>query len=398
MGSRALHILPKQILSLPCLHSLDLSHNFLSTISLDLSPLSSVRRLRLSNNLMTSLPLHLANALPHLAHLTELDVSHNKLWYLEPFPQSVANTLTHLDVSHNSFSQVPAHLSNLSVLTTLKIAHNDFCDPNSAFPHPPPSPGTENENLLISHHFTQQQFNSKGEDTIPSVFTSLYSLTALDLSHNHATHLPPNFFDSLAKLERLDLSFNRIHKIPSGISRMRKLRSLSLSNNRGLRTFPEDFWELTGLQELYLRYTPPPTTTLVCLIVIAAGILHFVCLLIHSLYPSPNQYNNNNRSNCSLGSRSDELQPEIPSTTKTNPAKGTMLLSQLPFISQQISLASEALPSVAARKKNEVQPYVTLSSSPHFAILLSCLFVADDHPNAAFEPGWLIGTVALHPL
>jgi Leucine-rich repeat (LRR) protein len=134
-SSRALHAIPKQILALPYLHSLDLSHNYLSTVSLYLGPLSTLRCLRLSNNLMTSLPLHLVNALPHFAHLTELSISHNKLWYLEKFPPSVAQSLTHLDISHNAFSQLPPHLFNLTALTTLNISHNQFCDPKGISAH-----------------------------------------------------------------------------------------------------------------------------------------------------------------------------------------------------------------------------------------------------------------------
>jgi hypothetical protein len=78
---------------------------------------------------MTSLPLHLVNALPHFDHLAELSISHNKLWYLEKFPPSVARSLTHLDISHNAFSQLPPHLFSLTALTYLDISHNQFCDP-----------------------------------------------------------------------------------------------------------------------------------------------------------------------------------------------------------------------------------------------------------------------------
>lgn len=128
LSDHALHSAPRQILMLPFLHTLNLSHNFLSTLVIDLSPLKSLRSLHLSGNLMTSLPLHLANALPNFLHLNELNLAHNKLWYLEPFPESVAKTLTHLDISNNSFIQIPTHLSNLTALQILDISNNQFCD------------------------------------------------------------------------------------------------------------------------------------------------------------------------------------------------------------------------------------------------------------------------------
>jgi len=137
LRGRAIPVVPQEIEKLLRLHSLDLSYNYLSTISFDVSQLSSLRSLRLSNNLMTSLPWRLVSALPRFSELTELDVSWNKLWYLEKMPDSVASTLTHLDISHNEFVQLPPHISELVNLKLLNISHNKLT--NGSFSSSPPS-------------------------------------------------------------------------------------------------------------------------------------------------------------------------------------------------------------------------------------------------------------------
>jgi len=95
-----------------------------------------------------------------------------------------------------------------------------------------------------------------GEQDVIDVVTNLSKLTSLDISHNQVSIAPKQLFTSLSMVKRLDLSHNTLKQVDEGIILMTSLRVLTLSGNYGcLHTLPNDFWKVTFLEELYLRYT-----------------------------------------------------------------------------------------------------------------------------------------------
>lgn len=132
LSNHLLHTVPLSILPVPRLTALDLSQNFISTLAFNISPLSSLRSLDLSHNLLTSLPTHLVASLPQLVHLASLSLAHNRLWDLSALPSHQLRALTHLDLSHNRLSAMPAHLSCLTRLQVLSLGGNAFTGGNGA--------------------------------------------------------------------------------------------------------------------------------------------------------------------------------------------------------------------------------------------------------------------------
>lgn len=88
--------------------------------------------------------------------------------------------------------------------------------------------------------------------------------TALDLSGNDLTTLPPELFQ-LTNLTWLNLSGNRIAALSPEISQLANLTSLHLSGNQ-LTALPTEIWQLTKLNNIYLSHNPlpipPPEITL----------------------------------------------------------------------------------------------------------------------------------------
>lgn len=139
--------------------------------------------------------------------------------------------LTELDLSFNYLTRFPQALTQLSSLRHLNLASNRFV----VFPHEIAS-FTKLESLNLSRNSLQGEFPT-------SYCTSLVRLKSLKLHDNNITSVPL-WIGALENLELLSLGSstggNLIEFLPPGIlSRLRRLRSLDLSNNK-LTSIPVD--------------------------------------------------------------------------------------------------------------------------------------------------------------
>ncbi|XP_033125426.1 slit homolog 2 protein-like isoform X1 [Anneissia japonica] len=92
---------------------------------------------------------------------------------------------------------------------------------------------------------------------IPSGLSKLKKLTTLDLSNNLITYIPENAFVNMTSLSTIILSFNKVGCIPKGAFKgLRTLRLLSLHGNE-ISHIPEGaFNEMTSLTHLALSSNP----------------------------------------------------------------------------------------------------------------------------------------------
>lgn len=146
---------PSSLVSLSGLTALDLSHNYISTLSLNISTLVSLRFLDLSHNLMVGLPPQLVSSLPNMGQLEHLNLAHNRLWDLSTLPAHQLPSLTHLDVSHNRLSNLTPHLSSLNRLQVLDISHNNFSGLNGTLASSISRGGGSCKNVTIPSHTRQ---------------------------------------------------------------------------------------------------------------------------------------------------------------------------------------------------------------------------------------------------
>jgi len=113
--------LPVEITRLSNLANLDLSDNLLTNLPPEIATLTSLTSLNLSDNQLTSL-------LPEITSLTKLaslDLSRNQLTSLPPEIISLTN-LTSLDLSKNHLTSLPPEIAKLINLTSLDLSRNNL--------------------------------------------------------------------------------------------------------------------------------------------------------------------------------------------------------------------------------------------------------------------------------
>uniref|UniRef100_A0A8C2CQ57 non-specific serine/threonine protein kinase n=1 Tax=Cyprinus carpio TaxID=7962 RepID=A0A8C2CQ57_CYPCA len=252
-----LQSLPVELLGLPALRALNVSRNCIGPLLL-LDPTvrsPSLRQLNLSFNQITIFPFQLGQAMDRLEELslegnqisalslplclTELkvlDISKNQVKIisdnflteclkLETFISCFhAGSLSHLPLkittvklSQNNFTNVPEIISNLPNLRSVDMRNNSI----SVLPGPA---------LWISVNLRELMF-----------------------SHNHISVLDlsgPVY--KWARLEKLHLSSNKLTEIPPQIGMLEDLTSLDVSQNEGLRSFPDEMGKLVHLWDLPL--------------------------------------------------------------------------------------------------------------------------------------------------
>ncbi|CAL1409270.1 unnamed protein product [Linum trigynum] len=154
----------------PSLRSLDLSHNFL--------------------NSMTILP-------PHMEGLLYLDLSYNKLTGRMPHHICNITTLDVINLSNNSLSgSIPECLVNLTDLTVLQLRMNNF------------------------------------HGSVPSIFGNMSSLENLDLNGNILGGPLPQSLTGCKELQVLDVGNNELNGVfPFWLSSLPGLKVLILHNN-----------------------------------------------------------------------------------------------------------------------------------------------------------------------
>lgn len=161
--------------------------------------------------------------------------------------ESVASSgRTHLDLTGQRLSSLPAEIGQLSNLEVLTLSRNEL----TSLPVEIGGLSKLRSLLLTGNRLT----------SLPPEIASLSSLTTFVLSGNVLTSLPKEFSE-LSNLVSLDLSDNEFEAVPLEILPLTKLRILNLARNK-LRTLPLELAKLSALTTLELDgnvlLDPPP--------------------------------------------------------------------------------------------------------------------------------------------
>lgn len=202
--------LPSSVLALaPKMTSLNLSHiNLKTVVPSEIKTFNKLRMLDLSHNHLASLPIELCT----LAFLEALDVSNNELTALPQGLPGLRNHLSKFYLSHNKIRILPASFCTLINLKQLDLGHNQLNDAALDFL----APLTALERLDLRANFFS---------TLPASLAPLSNLVYLSIASNpllSASALP--FF---GKLEELDINetptLNSLPKLCSELSSLRCL-------------------------------------------------------------------------------------------------------------------------------------------------------------------------------
>ena len=223
---------------LPCLRTLILSRNALTTVPAGLfaGGNDDLTTLDLSRNRLTEVP----EALLRAKSLLVLNLSHNRLEAVPSQLLMAATDLLHLDVSHNELDALPPQLRRLANLQVLELSHN----PLSHFQIRPLPSLTE---LRTLHMRNTQRTGAN----IPTGLEALVHLADVDLSENQLTTIPEGLL-SVPNLRRLNLGSNAIVEVSPAIERWTRLETLILSRN-DIAALPTGLCKLTKIRKLYLN-------------------------------------------------------------------------------------------------------------------------------------------------
>ncbi|XP_019195839.1 PREDICTED: receptor-like protein 12 [Ipomoea nil] len=180
----------------------------------------------------------------NLTHLKVLDLGCNDFNGSVPFTISKLNQLTTLDLSSNYFEGgIPDVFSSLQEITTLDLERNTF---TGLFP-------ISVLNLTRLEGLVLEDYSLIG--SLPSVGTGLQNLPFLSLSGNALFGTIPPWILSIPSLIMLDLSQNQFTgQLPQilSASRLHNLQILSLSGNALFGTIPPWIFSIPSLDDLDL--------------------------------------------------------------------------------------------------------------------------------------------------
>ena len=239
--------IPIEIFQLSNLTELRLGYNQIKVISPEIGQLTNLTRLRLGNNQVSVIPAEIEQ----LTNLTILSLVNNQVKVV-PSQLSQLTNLTKLRLSGNQIEVVPAALSQLTKLEILDLADNQI----KLIPTEIGQLTSLTELKLAGNQFL----------VVPTEIGQLTNLKLLDLSFNLIDRIPIHI-GNLSNLISLSLKSNRLTNLPNQINRLSKLQYLNLYQNR-FAQFPEIITHLSNLKQLHLDnnqiwFLPPSLKNLV---------------------------------------------------------------------------------------------------------------------------------------
>nr|XP_033789226.1 leucine-rich repeat-containing protein 69 [Geotrypetes seraphini] len=142
-----------------------------------------------------------------------------------------------LNLDGKKLWRVPPAVSNLSLLTSLRLQNNRLAELSPE--------------LAVLSNLTVLNLGNNVFEEVPEALKYLKSLEKLYMFGNKITKISTNIFDGLQNLKILNLNNNKLTCIPSQIYRLTSLQHLSLNNNQ-LKCIPKEFGLMKNLFELHL--------------------------------------------------------------------------------------------------------------------------------------------------
>ncbi|XP_019639077.1 PREDICTED: malignant fibrous histiocytoma-amplified sequence 1 homolog [Branchiostoma belcheri] len=212
----------RPIRSLPCLKSLNISHNKITVIRDVVKKLQALQHLDVSYNAVGEIPYEILE----MENLEFFSCSHNKIarWLDPSNGERKASTchLASLNMSSNLLAEVPQNVKELKNLSVVNLSDNKIGEniPDKIL----------RQQISELFYLPSVSTNNELED-LPLVLCFLPSLTKLDLKQNKISSVSENV-KSCKSLSVLDVSHNRLKEIPSQVIRLPELRVIDASNNQ----------------------------------------------------------------------------------------------------------------------------------------------------------------------
>jgi len=274
LKSNQLEAIPNESLSLLNLTALDVSHNYVHSLSATSFPksLGSLSFLNVSHNNISRLD---SSALSSLASsLEEFDLSHNSLVKLDRNVFRGLKKVKLLDLSFNAIASFDRNdFSEMLSLMTLKLSGQQSSTSGGGLSKLPQSIFSRTAQLstidLSFNSFKEvDAYITRGvrflrkflasHNQISSVAKRAFStntrLRVIDLSHNRLASLSTEMFTSLQYLESLDLSHNLIKSIEPGSFQSIHKVNINLSHNEVSFIPRHAFVEVANISCLDMSY------------------------------------------------------------------------------------------------------------------------------------------------
>ena len=189
---------------------LDLRNNLLTNLT-DLSRLQKLQTLKLTDNMLVSLP----DSLFKLSSLQVLWMDVNKLTHLPPGIGRLTH-LEHLKLDDNQIVHLPQEIGQLEALQVLQA---DAAGLTSL----PATIG--NCRSLVGLYLDDNRLTR-----LPDI-TSLTNLELIRASNNSITFLDDSFVEGLLNVDTIELRYNGLKRLPISIGHLPKLKNLEVSHN-----------------------------------------------------------------------------------------------------------------------------------------------------------------------
>lgn len=217
---------------LSSLRRLDLSDNFLNGgLSSRATAMATLEELVLDNNAVTSLPDDAGN----WRHMRRFSAARNALTAL-PASAGDWTDLVFLNLRGNKLSQL--RIGDWAKLQTLFLGSNDLAKLN------------DDVNKLAS--LTELDVRSNSLTALPASLAECGRLTRVHAGNNKIAEVPPQILAALVDLEELHLYKNKLDKLPTELGCLTKCLRLSLSSTN-IKTLPDTIASCASLNELYLN-------------------------------------------------------------------------------------------------------------------------------------------------
>lgn len=253
------------------LKKLDLSNNFLTTLPLALTDLDALESLDVSNNViddknftesvlrkigasLTSFTFgsldinNWPNTLKHLQMLQNLNVTKAAVRFM---PQDAfygfSGTLLTLSLENTALNSVPLAVARLTFLQSFNFDHNENVGDYGM-----------NVPLLrgMMNYLTNISFKDDSLKTFPSALQAFANLKSVSMDENMLEFVSDNAATSVRQIENLSMRNSSISRIPQALADLTSLKSIDLSDNRIHSIDIEDVLILHSVKEIKLNNNP----------------------------------------------------------------------------------------------------------------------------------------------